>query len=193
MAAPAGAGAGAGAPPYCALALTGTSAKTTTANQSARARSPDDPGAAPPARKGPPCFGLRIYSLELGGRSRYRFGVAFLTTLALAVALLVVAPYLAHRLRRLQGPGAAVSAGPPGRPLSREARRRSRLEDRALLATRALAVIGLAVLGATPFVRCSRLALQRSGGASVAIALVVDDSMSMRRDGRRRVALRASP
>ena len=41
-------------------------------------------------------------------------------------------------------------------------------------------MIGLAVLGATPFVRCSRLALQRAGGASVAIALVIDDSMSMR-------------
>jgi hypothetical protein len=38
----------------------------------------------------------------------------------------------------------------------------------------------LAVLGATPLVRCSRLSVQRSGGASVAMAIVVDDSMSMR-------------
>jgi hypothetical protein len=41
-------------------------------------------------------------------------------------------------------------------------------------------VLALAVLGATPFVRCSRLSLSRAGGASVAIAIVVDDSMSMR-------------
>jgi len=106
--------------------------------------------------------------------------VAFLTTIALGVALLVVGPYLAHRLRRRQAQDLPF---PPARLVARspeKARRRAKLEDRALLATRALAVIGLAVLGATPFVRCSRLALQRSGGASVAIALVVDDSLSMR-------------
>jgi hypothetical protein len=38
----------------------------------------------------------------------------------------------------------------------------------------------LAVIGATPFVRCSRLSLSRSAGASVAFALVIDDSHSMR-------------
>jgi hypothetical protein len=106
--------------------------------------------------------------------------VAFLTTLALAVAVFVVAPYLAHRLRKLQAQDVPFPPAHLVVPSPEKARRRSRLEDRALLAIRALAVIGLAVLGATPFVRCSRLALQRSGGASVAIALVVDDSMSMR-------------
>jgi hypothetical protein len=106
--------------------------------------------------------------------------VAFLTSLGLAVALLVVAPYLAHRLRRLKAQDLPFPPAHLVPPSPEKARRRSRLEDHALLATRALAVIGLAVLGATPFVRCSRLALQRSGGASVAIALVVDDSMSMR-------------
>ncbi len=106
--------------------------------------------------------------------------MAFLTTLGLAVALFVVGPYLAHRLRRQQ---AQELPFPPARlvaPSPEQARQRSRVEDRALLATRALAIVGLAVLGATPFVHCSRLALQRSGGASVAMALVVDDSMSMR-------------
>jgi hypothetical protein len=106
--------------------------------------------------------------------------VAFLTTIALGVALFVVGPYLAHRLRRRQAQDLPF---PPARLVARspeKARRRAKLEDRALLATRAIAVLGLAVLGATPFVRCSRLALQRTGGASVAIALVVDDSMSMR-------------
>ncbi|HEX8794091.1 MAG TPA: BatA and WFA domain-containing protein [Polyangiaceae bacterium] len=106
--------------------------------------------------------------------------MTFLTTLALAVALLVVAPWVAHRLRRRS---AEEQPFPPARlvpPAPPQARRRSRLEDRALFATRAAAVVLLALLGATPFVRCSRLSLQRSGGASVAMALVVDDSMSMR-------------
>jgi len=105
--------------------------------------------------------------------------VTFLSTLALAVALLVVAPYVAHRLRRRRAeeqpfpPAHLVQPAPP------QTRRRSRVEDRALLATRGASVLLLALLGATPFVRCSRLSLQRSGGASVAMAIVVDDSMSM--------------
>jgi hypothetical protein len=110
--------------------------------------------------------------------------VAFLTTIALGVALFVVGPYLAHRLRRRQAQDLPF---PPARLVARspeKARRRAQLEDRVLLAIRAIAVVGLALLGATPFVRCSRLALQRSGGASVAIALVVDDSMSMRAPAR---------
>src|ERR1019366_8759802 len=115
-------------------------------------------------------------------RARRRRGhpVTFLSTLALAVAVLVVAPYMAHRLRRRR---AEEQPFPPARlvePSAPKARRRSRLEDRALFATRAAAVLLLALLGATPFVRCSRLSLQRSGGASVAMAIVVDDSMSMR-------------
>jgi hypothetical protein len=105
--------------------------------------------------------------------------VTFLTAFALAVGVLVVAPYVAHRLRRRRAeeipfpPARLASPSPP------QARRRSRLEDRALFATRTAAVVALALLGATPFVRCSRLSLQRSAGASVAIAIVLDDSMSM--------------
>jgi hypothetical protein len=110
--------------------------------------------------------------------------VSFVTALALAVGLLVVAPYLAHRLRRRRAedrPFAPARLVPPAPP---KARRRSELEDRALFATRALAVVALAALGASPLVRCQRLALQRSGGASVALAIVLDDSMSMRaKDG----------
>ena len=106
--------------------------------------------------------------------------MTFLSTLALAAALLVAAPYLAHRLRRRR---AEEQPFPPARlvlPSAPKARRRSRLEDRALFATRAASVLLLAVLGATPLVRCSRLSLARPGGASVAMAIVVDDSMSMR-------------
>jgi hypothetical protein len=106
--------------------------------------------------------------------------VTFLTTLALGALLLVIVPYFAHRLRRRKAeeqpfpPAWLVEPAPP------KARRRSRLEDRALFAARVAAVALLAMLGATPLVRCSRLSLQRSGGASVAMAIVVDDSMSMR-------------
>ncbi len=108
--------------------------------------------------------------------------MSFLTLLALGVAVLVVAPYLAHRLRRQRAdevpfaPARLVPATPP------KARRRSRLEDRSLFGIRAASILALALLGASPLVRCSRLALSR-GGASVAVAIVLDDSMSMRAKG----------
>jgi hypothetical protein len=106
--------------------------------------------------------------------------VSFLITAALAVALLIAVPIAAHLLRRGRAderqfpPAALVPTAPP------VARQRSRLEDRALLAVRALMIAALAVLGATPLVRCSRLSLARNAGASVALAIVIDDSLSMR-------------
>ncbi len=106
--------------------------------------------------------------------------MSFVTALALAVGFLVAVPYFAHRLRRRRAddrPFAAAHLVPPAPP---RARRRAELEDVALFGTRGLAVLALAVLGASPLVRCSRLSLQRSSGASVAMAIVVDDSMSMR-------------
>ncbi len=105
--------------------------------------------------------------------------MTFVFGFALLSIVLVGAPYFAHRLRRRRAdarpfaPAHLVSPAPP------QARRRSELEDRALLILRALAVVGLAFLGASPFVTCSRLSLSRASGASVALALVVDDSMSM--------------
>jgi hypothetical protein len=106
--------------------------------------------------------------------------VAFLTSLALGVAFLVAAPYFAHRLRRRRAEEQMFAAARLVAPAPPNARRRARLEDRALFATRSLAILALAVLGATPLVRCSRLSLQRTGGASIAMAIVIDDSMSMR-------------
>ncbi|HEY2517685.1 MAG TPA: VWA domain-containing protein [Polyangiaceae bacterium] len=106
--------------------------------------------------------------------------MSFVAVLGLAVGLLVAAPYLAHRLRRRRAeerPFAAAHLVPPAPP---RARRRSRLEDRGLFALRAASVVALAFLGASPLVRCSRLSLHREGGASVALAIVLDDSMSMR-------------
>lgn len=106
--------------------------------------------------------------------------MSFATALALAVGLLVAAPLLAHLLRRgrtkeLEFPPAHLV---PDAVVTSEQRRR--LEDRFLLSLRALMVLALAVLGATPFVRCSRLSVDRPSGASVAMAIVIDDSQSMR-------------
>jgi hypothetical protein len=106
--------------------------------------------------------------------------VSFVTVLALGLALLVAAPTLAHLLRRGRAneqPFPPAGLVPVARATARE---RSRLEDRGVLLLRALMVLCMAVLGAGPLVRCSRVALGRSGGASVAIAIVVDDSASMR-------------
>lgn len=106
--------------------------------------------------------------------------MSFVHVAALAVALLIAVPIAAHWLHRtraperLFAPTALVLASP------RSTRSRSLLEDRWLLAVRVALVALLALLGATPWVRCSRMALGRRSGASVALALVVDDSMSMR-------------
>lgn len=105
--------------------------------------------------------------------------MTFITLLALAVGVLVAAPWFAHRLRRQRAeehpfaPARLATATPP------KARRRSQLEHKALFGIRAGAILALALLGASPLVKCSRLALSR-GGASVAVAIVLDDSMSMR-------------
>lgn len=106
--------------------------------------------------------------------------MSFLTALALLTSLFVAAPVAAHLLRRRRAgeqlfPGAALLQATPPR-----ARRRSALEDRALFGVRALAVLALALLGATPFISCARLELLRKDGASVAMVIVVDDSLSMR-------------
>jgi hypothetical protein len=105
--------------------------------------------------------------------------MSFLYAAALAVALLVVAPLIAHLLERRR---ADVRDFPPARlvpPSQPVARRRRRVDDRLLYAVRTASVLLLALLGATPFVRCSSLAIGRQGGASIALAVVLDDSLSM--------------
>jgi hypothetical protein len=99
---------------------------------------------------------------------------------ALAVALLVGAPFVAHFLQRgrteeRELPTAFLVPVAPS-----TSRKRRRLEDRALFGVRSAMVLALAVLGATPLMRCDRLALTRDSGGSVALALVLDDSHSMR-------------
>ncbi len=106
--------------------------------------------------------------------------MSFGTSLALLVAALVVLPVAAHLRRR--GHPVRIEF-PPTRYVASarpKARQRSSLQDKALFSLRALGVLGLALLGATPFVRCSTLTLPRPGGASIALAIVIDDSLSMR-------------
>jgi hypothetical protein len=105
--------------------------------------------------------------------------MTFLVAAALGVVLLVVAPFVAHLLQRKRAdernfpPARLVPPSPP------VARKRQRVDDRALYAVRTTAVVALALLGATPFVHCSSLAIGRQGGASIAMVVVVDDSLSM--------------
>src|SRR5690606_20528432 len=105
--------------------------------------------------------------------------MSFGTTLALLVGALVGLPLIAHLLRR--GKSEEVEFPPahlvPAAVVTSD--KRSRLEDRALLALRCLTILLLAILGATPFVQCSHVSVDREGGASVALAIVLDDSQSM--------------
>jgi Mg-chelatase subunit ChlD len=106
--------------------------------------------------------------------------MSFLVTAALALSLLVALPAIAHLFRRGRArtlPFPPASLVPAARTL---ARRERRLEDKLLLFVRALAIVALSIVGATPFVQCSRLSLSRGSGGSLAVALVLDDSLSMR-------------
>ena len=108
--------------------------------------------------------------------------MSFVFAFALAAVVLVARPVL--RAPSSQAKRADTLAFAPAHlvpPAPPRARRRSELEDRALFATRALAVVGLALLGASPFVRCSRLsALPRElRRVRSRLAVVLDDSMSM--------------
>ena len=110
--------------------------------------------------------------------------MSFVYLAALGVALFAVAPFVAHLLQRRKADERAFPPArlvPPSQPISR---RRRRVDDRALYAVRTAAVIALALLGATPFMRCSSLALGRQSGASIALAIVLDDSLSMLAQGQ---------
>ena len=106
--------------------------------------------------------------------------MSFLVGAALAIGLLVVLPLVAHFLRRGRASEQPFAATALVKAAQTSARRERRLEDRALFSLRALAIVALALLGATPLVRCSRLSLARGGGGALAVAVVLDDSLSMR-------------
>lgn len=106
--------------------------------------------------------------------------MTFLLPLALLLGLTIALPIFAHALQK----GRARTLDFPAARLVVEqktsAQERHRIEDRFLLLLRVLILACLTLLAASPFVRCSRLALSRTDGASVAAALVIDDSASMR-------------
>lgn len=106
--------------------------------------------------------------------------MSFLFWAALGIVGLVVGPVVAHLLRRGRAKETEFPAAALVPPLTSTARQRSHLEDYPLLILRAAMIVCLAVLGATPLVRCDRLSLTREHGASVALAIVLDDSLSMR-------------
>lgn len=106
--------------------------------------------------------------------------MSFVFWAALGVVALVVGPVIAHLLRRGRAEEREFPAASLVPALRSTARQRSRLEDWTLLVVRSAIIAGLAVLGATPLVRCERLSLSRTSGGSVALALVLDDSLSMR-------------
>lgn len=106
--------------------------------------------------------------------------MSFVFWAALGLAALVAGPVVAHLLRRGRAEEREFPAASLVPALRSTARQRSRLEDWTLLVVRSAIIVGLAVLGATPLVRCERLSLSRASGGSVALALVLDDSLSMR-------------
>lgn len=106
--------------------------------------------------------------------------MSFATWAALAVAFLVAAPVVAHLLRRRPPDEQPFAPSRLVPVMSAVAERKHALEDRALFAVRSLSVLALAVLGATPFLSCNQLSLARNKGASLALAIVLDDSHSMR-------------
>lgn len=106
--------------------------------------------------------------------------MTFLLPLALLLGLTIALPIFAHALQKGR---ARVIDFPAARLVLEQkasAKERHRLEDRLLLLLRILLLSCLTLLAASPFVSCSRLALSRTDGASVAAALVIDDSASMR-------------
>lgn len=106
--------------------------------------------------------------------------MTFVFWAALGLVGLVAGPVIAHLLRRGRAEEREFPAASLVPALRSTARQRSRLEDWTLLIVRSAIIVGLAVLGATPLVRCERLSLARTSGGSVALAVVLDDSLSMR-------------
>ena len=106
--------------------------------------------------------------------------MSFMTWAALAIAGFAIAPLLAHMLRRrppTERPFAGIAFVPAQMA---EAQQKAAIEDRALLAIRISAVLMLALLGATPLIRCDSLSLARPAGASVPVVVVLDYYASMR-------------
>ena len=106
--------------------------------------------------------------------------MTFLTTAALAIALLVVVPLIAHLLQRGRRDAVAFPLVRLVLPTPKLSSKVGKLQDRLLLCLRGALIVTLALLGAVPLIRCDHPVLTRQQGASVALAIVLDDSGSMR-------------
>lgn len=107
--------------------------------------------------------------------------------LALLGALAVAAPVLIHLLRQRDVPTRSLPTLALLQRATAESRRKLRLRDRWLLALRALAILAFALGTAAPYLVSSRAF---DDGRRAALAIVIDDSMSMARrgDGERLLA-----
>ena len=106
--------------------------------------------------------------------------MTFLTAGALAIALLVLVPLVAHLLQRGRRDAIGFPLVRLVLPTPKLSSRRGTLRDKILLTLRIALIVSLAVIGAVPLVRCDHPVLTRQQGASVALAIVLDDSGSMR-------------
>ena len=106
--------------------------------------------------------------------------MTFLTVGALAIAILILVPTIAHLLQRGRQDAIGFPLVRLVLPTPKFSSRRGRLRDRFLFVLRGALILTLALLGAIPLVRCDHPVLTRQQGASVALAIVLDDSGSMR-------------
>ena len=106
--------------------------------------------------------------------------MTFLTVGALAIAILILVPTIAHLLQRGRQDAIGFPLVRLVLPTPKFSSRRGRLRDRFLFVLRGTLILTLALLGAIPLVRCDHPVLTRQQGASVALAIVLDDSGSMR-------------
>lgn len=106
--------------------------------------------------------------------------MSFLFPLGLALAAFVLGPLIAHSLRR----GSSRELELPTARFIEEnqtsSRKRRAISDRSLLLLRVLLLLALALLAASPLAHLGSLSLSRPRGGSLAVALVIDDSASMR-------------
>jgi von Willebrand factor type A domain/Aerotolerance regulator N-terminal len=105
--------------------------------------------------------------------------MSFASILGLLVAGLVALPILAHYLQRRSTKEQFFAPTHLVKALLPTSKAKAKLDDRVLLFSRAWMVLLLALLAASPLVRCSRLSLER-GASSLSLVIVVDDSMSMK-------------
>lgn len=106
--------------------------------------------------------------------------MSFLFPLGLALAAFVLGPIIAHSLRR----GSSRELELPTARFIEEnqtsSRKRRAISDRSLLLLRILLLLALSLLAASPLAHLGSLSLSRPRGGSLAVALVIDDSASMR-------------